>query len=515
MFHVMPIVRMQMGDADTLIGVYETTRDEVRESLSMLGPLTSQAHQLLQTSGHHPVYGPIPALQTVVNELGRDRDDLAWRVDFIRSTDAQPLGLSGQVSAFVPADLDAAFAATGLTQAQIETANEMLRTGVSFTHATQAAQSNDPNATLDALALADLNNQIDNWAGTDNDPMLDALIRERDERQRQSAANADAMAMFHQIEADSWSEPLTPLEEADASLDEIRDLLDTAKQDRGDGIGSADADGVWSTNDLEAMIENEHGYYTDEQVRAAQRVLTMANSSPEARDHLGITQSGNGWSFDTIGHITLDVLGMVPLVGNAADGINAAWYAAEGEWLDAALSSMALIPGIGQAVTLAKSSVKAALRHVPFGSLDEALVAVRQWLEARGILRATDDGLEAVDRARRGADGPTNVATHQQYLDDLRTVMDRPVVDDPNLNNIMADLWRPNAQIGNGSTAAAVRHELANPGARVGGRAHVEKAQNYVVGLENWLRNTPAASVSDRAAAQNVLRDLQNALGGR
>ena len=109
------------------------------------------------------------------------------------------------------------------------------------------------------------------------------------------------------------------------------------------------------------------------------------------RDSLGITQSVDGWGWDDIGHVTLDVLGMVPVVGNAADGINATWYAAEGEWLDAALSSMALIPGIGQAVTLAKANVKAALRHVPLNSLDEALVAVRELLESWGLLRRGTD----------------------------------------------------------------------------------------------------------------------------
>ena len=86
---------------------------------------------------------------------------------------------------------------------------------------------------------------------------------------------------------------------------------------------------------------------------------------------------------------------MVPVIGNAADGINATWHLAEGNYLDAALSSMALIPGIGQAVTLAKANVKAALRLVPFNSLDEALVAVRELLESWRILRrSADDALE-------------------------------------------------------------------------------------------------------------------------
>ena len=87
---------------------------------------------------------------------------------------------------------------------------------------------------------------------------------------------------------------------------------------------------------------------------------------------------------------------MVPVVGNAADGINAAWYATEGEYLDAALSSIALIPGIGQAATLAKGTIKAAADGIVFRNLDEALQWAKRWLEEAGILRRSgDDGLDA------------------------------------------------------------------------------------------------------------------------
>lgn len=33
------------------------------------------------------------------------------------------------------------------------------------------------------------------------------------------------------------------------------------------------------------------------------------------------------------------------------------------------------------------------------------------------------------------------------------------------------------------------------------------------VALERWLRNNPTASAGDRAAAENVVKDLKNALG--
>ena len=57
-------------------------------------------------------------------------------------------------------------------------------------------------------------------------------------------------------------------------------------------------------------------------------------------------------------HNTLDVAGMVPGLGNVADGINAGLHAARGNWKDAALSAAAMVPGAGQAVTAGKLAKK-------------------------------------------------------------------------------------------------------------------------------------------------------------
>ena len=58
------------------------------------------------------------------------------------------------------------------------------------------------------------------------------------------------------------------------------------------------------------------------------------------------------WS--EVGHTILDVVGMIPVVGEIADGINALWYLAEGDYLNAALSAAALVPSAGAAATGAK-----------------------------------------------------------------------------------------------------------------------------------------------------------------
>jgi hypothetical protein len=48
-----------------------------------------------------------------------------------------------------------------------------------------------------------------------------------------------------------------------------------------------------------------------------------------------------------IGHTVLNVAGMIPVIGAPADAINAGWYAAQGDWKDAALSAATAIPGVG------------------------------------------------------------------------------------------------------------------------------------------------------------------------
>jgi hypothetical protein len=51
-----------------------------------------------------------------------------------------------------------------------------------------------------------------------------------------------------------------------------------------------------------------------------------------------------------IGHTALNVAGMIPVIGAPADAINAGWYAAQGDWTNAALSAATAIPGMGDLV---------------------------------------------------------------------------------------------------------------------------------------------------------------------
>ncbi len=71
--------------------------------------------------------------------------------------------------------------------------------------------------------------------------------------------------------------------------------------------------------------------------------------------------------------------------------------------------------------------------------------------------------------------------------------------------------YRQDASIGSGSTAAAIRHERMT-GERVRSKLHSQKGIEYTKKFEKWLEDHPIASHGDRAAAENIIKDLKNAL---
>ncbi|MER6347880.1 golvesin C-terminal-like domain-containing protein [Streptomyces sp. NPDC001595] len=62
-----------------------------------------------------------------------------------------------------------------------------------------------------------------------------------------------------------------------------------------------------------------------------------------------------GLSLSDIGHAALDVVGLVPVVGEVADVANGIWYAAEGNYVDAALSMSSAIPLVGYGASAVKA----------------------------------------------------------------------------------------------------------------------------------------------------------------
>ena len=52
-------------------------------------------------------------------------------------------------------------------------------------------------------------------------------------------------------------------------------------------------------------------------------------------------------------------------------------------------------------------------------------------------------------------------------------------------------------------------------GQRVGGAFHTQKANDSITELQRWIDKNPQAMPRDKAAAENVILDMSNALKGK
>ncbi len=133
-----------------------------------------------------------------------------------------------------------------------------------------------------------------------------------------------------------------------------------------------------------AFAAHPYHYAGNDPVNAAdplgRRPVTDAELAGQRDEH-----GGGGWLSD-LGHGLLDVAGLIPVVGEAADLANAGWYALEGDYLMAGLSAASAIPFLGYGATAAKVAVK--------GGRAVATEAAEQ--TARGLV---DDVAEAGARA--------------------------------------------------------------------------------------------------------------------
>ncbi|MDQ2700951.1 MAG: hypothetical protein M3Y23_06450, partial [Actinomycetota bacterium] len=164
-------------------------------------------------------------------------------------------------------------------------------------------------------------------------------------------------------------------------------------------------------------------------------------------------------------HAVLTALGLVPVFGEAFDGIDALVSLSEGDSAGAALSAAAIIPGAGWAA--------AGTKFVKIGSdfADATKVA--------DVLPTPQVGSEKL----------------QNYV-----------------NNLYKGTDNPN-RVGDGTTMDAVRNEIAT-GLPTAGRFHLMKAQETLNGLNKWLRQNPDAAHSDRLVAQSLADELKRALEG-
>jgi|GEM_PF-4314889 len=128
---------------------------------------------------------------------------------------------------------------------------------------------------------------------------------------------------------------------------------------------------------------------------ATDHTMSAFNRAMDTVDDAATALSKASWS--DIGHTALDVAGMVPVIGEAADLANAGWYLAEGDHANAALSAAGAIPFAGNAATAAKWGSKA---------VDAAGTVARNVDTATDAARVVDNATDAA----KAAEGATDAA---------------------------------------------------------------------------------------------------------
>lgn len=111
--------------------------------------------------------------------------------------------------------------------------------------------------------------------------------------------------------------------------------------------------------------------------------FTMNRYAFAGGNPLSVIEFGGHFGWSDLGHAVLDVAGVVPVVGEVADLANAAWYAAEGDYANAALSAAAAIPFVGWGATAVKAG-----KYV-YKGIDAARSGSRYLDEAADVANAT------------------------------------------------------------------------------------------------------------------------------
>ena len=80
----------------------------------------------------------------------------------------------------------------------------------------------------------------------------------------------------------------------------------------------------------------------------------------------------------------------------------------------------------------------------------------------------------------------------------------------PEAREVVNQLYRPDADYGDGGTADAIRHELAT-GELIRGKSHIKKGRQRLAQIDRILRRNP--DHPDRALLERLRNDLRDALG--
>ncbi|MEC4175291.1 RHS repeat-associated core domain-containing protein [Adlercreutzia sp. R7] len=132
---------------------------------------------------------------------------------------------------------------------------------------------------------------------------------------------------------------------------------------------------------------------------------------------LGVADQSGAVDWGALGHAALDALGFVPGLGAAADVANGLWYLAEGNFVDAGMSFLSAIPGVGDALGAGKTALKTGLAAADAAKKALSPSQMTQALkEAKSKVKREIDRFE-YDDSRRDFDVGEDRVPHVHFAD--------------------------------------------------------------------------------------------------
>jgi hypothetical protein len=198
---------------------------------------------------------------------------------------------------------------------------------------------------------------------------------------------------------------------------------------------------------LAAIWPGSPGY--DEILAQAEALSAIARSNAERGVDYGLGFWDSLFLSDSPLHLTLQTIGLVPFVGEVADGLDALVYLAEGDPANASISALAMVPVIGAKATAARRAVKMADVVGETRKARGGATAVRKGQQGEAAVRAIRDiGPKkpiVVNGRRRIPDGMNRTTlTEIKNVKSLSyTQQLRDYADYANENGLVFELWMP------------------------------------------------------------------------
>jgi len=240
---------------------------------------------------------------------------------------------------------------------------------------------------------------------------------------------------------------------------------------------------------LNGIIYILRGKYVDGLISLASAALSVAADA--ILKPLRYAKNGVKEIFETIVKELLDLPSAASKIlkglANTVDGL----------WLVGRKIKDSIIKGINAVVEFIAKHTREAYQSIRSKLIKEVKETATE-AATKGVKEATEDVIED------GVVSGVERTLREKLLDE---------VENPKLKNVINEIYRPGATIGDGGLADAVRYELSTR-KLVGGKSHIKKAKERVINLERVI-NKEKLSDKDLEIANNLLTDLKDALGGK